>query len=105
MPVIQILTVLALSVVVLAKSNSTMWDNAAFDNLNLLESFSASTAWKIEIDESQNFKSSARHTTNMTSFVILRHPVTTLVTAFNNPDKMTNDLLILKTLWQYTSLT
>ena len=29
-------------------------------------------------------------------FVILRHPVTTLVTAFNNPNKLTNDLLIFK---------
>ena len=34
---------------------------------------------------------------NMKSFVVLRQPVTTLFTAaFNNPDKLTNDLLIFK---------
>ena len=32
----------------------------------------------------------------MESFVILRHPATTLVTTFNNPDKPTNDLHIFK---------
>ena len=32
----------------------------------------------------------------MASFVILRDPVTTLVRAFNKPDKVTNDLLIFK---------
>ena len=36
------------------------------------------------------------HTTNMETFVILRHPVTTLVTAFNNLNKLTNDVFILK---------
>ena len=30
------------------------------------------------------------------SFVILRHLNTTLVTAFNNPETLTNDTLILK---------
>ena len=29
----------------------------------------------------------------MTTFVILRHPVTTLVTDFTNPGNLTNDLL------------
>ena len=28
---------------------------------------------------------------NMVSFAVLKHPVTTLVTAFNNSDKLTND--------------
>ena len=32
----------------------------------------------------------------MVTFVALIYPVTTLVTAFNNPDKLTNDLLIFK---------
>ena len=32
----------------------------------------------------------------MVSFVILRQPVTTLVTTFNNPNKLTKDILILK---------
>ena len=32
----------------------------------------------------------------MATFVVLRHPITTLVTAFNITDKLTNDLLILK---------
>ena len=32
------------------------------------------------------------NTTNMASFVVFEHPVT----SFNNPDKLTNDLLILK---------
>ena len=34
----------------------------------------------------------------MVSFVILRDPVTTFVRAFNNPDKLTNDFIILKRL-------
>ena len=34
--------------------------------------------------------------TNMATFVVLRHPVTTLVIAFNKPGKLTNDLFILK---------
>ena len=29
----------------------------------------------------------------MANFVVLRHPVTILVTYFSNPDKLTNDLL------------
>ena len=33
---------------------------------------------------------------NMATFFVLRHPVTTLVTAFTNPDSLTNFLLILK---------
>ena len=36
------------------------------------------------------------YTTNMATFVILRHPVTTLVTTFTNPDNFTYFLLILK---------
>ena len=32
----------------------------------------------------------------MAVFVILRHPVTTLVTAINNPNKLANDFLIFK---------
>ena len=32
----------------------------------------------------------------MGTIVVLRHPVTTLVTAINNPNKLTNGLLILK---------
>ena len=36
------------------------------------------------------------HTIRMATFVILGHPVTTLVTAFNDPKKLTNDLRILK---------
>ena len=32
----------------------------------------------------------------MTTFVVLRHPVTSLVTIFTNPDNLTSDLLILK---------
>ena len=31
----------------------------------------------------------------MVTFAIIRHPVTTLVTDSTNPDKLTNDLLIL----------
>ena len=31
----------------------------------------------------------------MATFIILRHPVTILVTAFTNPDSLTNDLSIL----------
>ena len=30
----------------------------------------------------------------MATFVALRHPVTTLVAAVNNPNKLTNDLLL-----------
>ena len=36
------------------------------------------------------------YTTNMATFVALRHPVITLVTDFTCPDNLTNDLLILK---------
>ena len=36
------------------------------------------------------------HPTNMATFVIPRHPVTTLITAFTDPDNLTNDHLILK---------
>ena len=32
----------------------------------------------------------------MATFVISKHPVTTLVTVLNNPNKLTNDLLIIK---------
>ena len=34
----------------------------------------------------------------MTTFVLLRHPVTILVTEFNNHNKLINDLVILKSL-------
>ena len=34
-------------------------------------------------------------TTNMATFVIIRHPVTILVTYFTKPDNLTDDLLIL----------
>ena len=34
----------------------------------------------------------------MATFVVLRHPVTILVTIFTNPKNLTNDLLILKLL-------
>ena len=36
----------------------------------------------------------------MVTFVILRHPVTILVTAFTNPDNLTNDLHILNSFLQ-----
>ena len=32
------------------------------------------------------------HTANMATFIVLRHPVAILVTAFNNPDNLTNDV-------------
>ena len=32
----------------------------------------------------------------MQQFVVLRHPVATLVTAFNIPDKLSNDLFLFK---------
>ena len=32
----------------------------------------------------------------MATFVVLKHPITVLVTDFTNPDNLTNDLLILK---------
>ena len=35
------------------------------------------------------------HTTNMATFVILKHPVTILITDLTNPDNLTNDPLIL----------
>ena len=35
-------------------------------------------------------------TTDMESVFLLKPPVTTLVAVFNNPNKLTNDLLILK---------
>ena len=38
--------------------------------------------------------SQSLNATTMVYFVFLRHPVTTSVTVFNNPEKFTNDLLI-----------
>ena len=35
------------------------------------------------------------HTTNMATFVVLRHPVTILVIVLNTPDNLTNDIIIL----------
>ena len=32
----------------------------------------------------------------MATFIVLRHPVTILVTELSNPDNLTNDLIILK---------
>ena len=32
------------------------------------------------------------HTSNMATFIIPRHPVTTLVRAFTNPDNLSSDL-------------
>ena len=40
-------------------------------------------------------------TTNMATFVVLRHPVTISVTAITSPDKLTNDLLILNIVMKY----
>ena len=40
----------------------------------------------------------------MATFVILRHPVTILVTDFNNPDNSANDLLIFNSLMINKSL-
>ena len=34
----------------------------------------------------------------MATFVVLRHPVTILVTDLTNPDNLTNDLVLLKVL-------
>ena len=38
------------------------------------------------------------HTAHMATFIVLRHPVITLVTALTNPDNLTNNHLILKLL-------
>ena len=39
---------------------------------------------------------SLKNIVNMVSFVVLRHPVNTLVTACNKPETLTNGLLIFK---------
>ena len=38
------------------------------------------------------------YSANMANFVVLKHPVTILVTDSANPDNLTNDLLILNSL-------
>ena len=47
---------------------------------------------------------SKSYTTNMATLVILKHPVTILITGFTNPDNLTDDLLILSLPSIYLSL-